>query len=336
MDGNVISGGDYLVKYLKVALSVGASVMCVLSLMWLQPEVYKIAFGSPVAILRLLTIASPLLLTGLAVHASLTTGRILIAGEGIYAAGGLAVALVGTSLPNSPLGLWVGLAAAFAIGSCIGFLISWLREVRGVHEVISGLLLNYVLQLLTRFLASGPMRDPASDAPHTRELLWTLPLLTSESDVNIGLIIGCLLTAAYIYVFHKTIIGRYIRSLGTTDGVAYVAGLNPVRTRMMIMAGAAGLIGLAGAISIGSAGPFRRFPADFYGSGVGFDGLVVGLLAGPSAWLLIPSTLLMGCIAHLSDALSLATSLPRQVGSLAGAIVFLIAAFFRYRKQSSN
>ena len=305
----------------------------VLSLMWLQPDVFTIAFGSPIALLRLLTLASPLLITGVAVHASLVTGRILIAGEGIYAAGGLMVALVGTSLPNTPLGLWAGLVAAVAICSCIGILISWLREVKGVHEVISGLLINYVLQLLTRFLASGPFRDPASDAPHTRELLWTLPLLSSDADVNVGLILGCILTAAYIYILHKTIIGRYVRSLGTTDGVAYVAGLNPVRTRILIMAGAAGLIGLAGAISIGSAGPFRRFPADFYGSGVGFDGLVVGLLAGPSAWLLIPSTLLMGCISHLSDALSLATSLPRQVGSLSGALVFLIAAFFRYRKQ---
>ena len=333
MDGNVLSGGDHLVKHGKVALSVGASVIGVLSLMWLQPDVFTIAFGSPIAFLRLLTLASPLLITGVAVHASLVTGRILIAGEGIYAAGGLMVALVGTTLPNTPLGLWAGLVAAVAICSCIGILISWLREVKGVHEVISGLLINYVLQLLTRFLASGPFRDPASDAPHTRELLWTLPLLSSDADVNVGLILGCILTAAYIYILHKTIIGRYVRSLGTTDGVAYVAGLNPVKTRMMIMAGAAGLIGLAGAISIGSAGPFRRFPADFYGSGVGFDGLIVGLLAGPSAWLLIPSTLLMGCISHLSDALSLATSLPRQVGSLAGALVFLIAAFFRYRKQ---
>jgi simple sugar transport system permease protein len=324
------------VKHIKIALSVVVSVIGVLSLRWLQPDVFTIAFGSPVAILRLLTIASPLLITGLAVHASLINGRILIAGEGVYAAGGLTVALVGTSLSNTPLGLWAGLVAAFAIGSGIGFLISWLREVKGVHEVISGLLLNYVLQLLTRFLASGPLRDPVSDAPHTRELLWTLPLLSANSDVNVGLVLGCLVTSAYIYVLHKTVMGRYIRSLGTTDGVAYVAGINPVKTRMMIMAGAAGLIGIAGAISIGSAGPFRRFPADFYGSGVGFDGLVVGLLAGPSAWLLVPSTLLMGCISHLSDALSLATSLPRQFGSLAGALVFLAAAFFRYRKQPRN
>jgi ABC-type uncharacterized transport system permease subunit len=103
-----------------------------------------------------------------------------------------------------------------------------------------------------------------------------------------------------------------------------------------VMVGSAGIIGLAGAISIGSAGPFRRFPADFYGSGVGFDGLIIGLLAGPSAWSLLPSTLLIACLSHLSDALSLATSLPRQVGSLAGALLFLLAAALRYRKQSRS
>jgi len=305
-------------------------------LLRLQPDVVNVAFGSPMAFLRFLTIATPLLIAGLGVHACLTTGRILIAGEGIYAAGGLTVAIVGTSLSNTPLGLWAGLTLAFAMGGCVGLLISWLRENKGVHEVISGLLMNYILQLLTRYLANGPFRDPTSDAPHTRELPWTLPLLYPGADVNIGLVTGCIMAVFYIYVFHKTVIGRYIRSLATSDGVTHVAGLPPKRTRIFVMVVSAGIIGLAGAISIGSAGPFRRFPSDFYGSGVGFDGLIIGLLAGPSAWLLLPSTLLIACLSHLSDALSLATSLPRQVGSLAGALLFLIAATLRYRNQSRS
>jgi len=305
-------------------------------LLRLQPDVVNVAFGSPMAFLRFLTIATPLLIAGLGVHACLTTGRILIAGEGIYAAGGLTVAIVGTSLSNTPLGLWAGLTLAFAMGGCVGLLISWLRENKGVHEVISGLLMNYILQLVTRYLANGPFRDPTSDAPHTRELPWTLPLLYPGADVNIGIVTGCIMAVFYIYVFHKTVIGRYIRSLATSDGVTHVAGLPPKRTRIFVMVVSAGIIGLAGAISIGSAGPFRRFPSDFYGSGVGFDGLIIGLLAGPSAWLLLPSTLLIACLSHLSDALSLATSLPRQVGSLAGALLFLIAATLRYRNQSRS
>ncbi len=323
-------------KHAKTLFALIGVALAAFALLRLQPDVVNIAFGSPMAFLRFLTIATPLLIAGLGVHACLATGRILIAGEGIYAAGGLTVAIVGTSLSNTPLGLWAGLILAFAIGGCVGLLISWLRENKGVHEVISGLLLNYILQLLTRYLANGPFRDPTSDAPHTRELPWTLPLLYPGSDVNIGLLLGCILIAVYIYLFHKTVIGRFIRSLATTDGVANVAGLPPKRTRIIVMVVSAGIIGLAGAISIGSAGPFRRFPADFYGNGVGFDGLIIGLLAGPSAWLLLPSTLLIACLSHLSDALSLATSLPRQVGSLAGALLFLIAATLRYRKQSRS
>ena len=308
-------------------------LLALLVLFRLQPDVFAIAFGSPMAFLRLLTLASPLLITGLAVHACLTTGRILIAGEGIYAAGGITVAIVGTTFVDTPLGLWAGLAMAFLIGASIGILISWLRESKGVHEVISGLLLNYLLQLLTRYLASSPFRDPTSDAPHTRELPWTLPLFSSTSDLNIGLILGGITLITYVYLLNKTLLGRFIRSLATTDGVALTAGLPPKRTRMIVMALASGFIGLAGAIMIGSAGPFRRFPADFYGSGVGFDGLIVGLLSGPNAWMLVPSTLLIAGLSHLSDALSLATALPRQVGSLIGASLFLITAIVRYRKQ---
>ncbi len=296
----------------------------------------SIAFGSPSGILRLMVIASPLLITGLAVQACLTTGRILIAGEGIYAVGGITVAIVATSIPNSPLGLWAGLAAAFVIGSSCGMLIAWLREFKRVHEVISGLLLNYILQLLTRYLANGPFRDPSSDAPHTRELPWTLPLLSTTTDLNVGLIIGLVVFSLLLYIFQRTLIGIYVRSLGTTDGVAYTAGLHPARTRMLIMSLATGLIGLAGAITIGSAGPFRRFPADFYGSGVGFDGLIVGLLSGSNTWMLIPSTLLVAGLAHLSDALTLATSLPRQVGTLVASLLFIIVAVVRYRNQTTS
>lgn len=323
-------------RHIKASLPV-CFVLIALSVLYLfQPDVFAIAFGSPMAFLRLLTLASPLLITGLAVHACLTTGRILIAGEGIYAAGGIAVAIVGTTFADTPLGLWAGLAMAFLIGALIGILISWLRESKGVHEVISGLLLNYLLQLLTRYLASSPFRDPTSDAPHTRELPWTLPLFSSTSDLNIGLILGGIMLIAYVYLLNKTLLGRFIRSLATTDGVALTAGLPPKRTRMIVMALASGFIGLAGAIMIGSAGPFRRFPADFYGSGVGFDGLIIGLLSGPNAWMLVPSTLLIAGLSHLSDALSLATALPRQVGSLIGASLFLITTIVRYRKQTRS
>jgi len=320
-------------KHIKAALPISFVLVPLLVLFRFQPDVFAIAFGSPMAFLRLLTLASPLLITGLAVHACLTTGRILIAGEGIFAAGGITVAIVGTTFVDTPVGLWAGLAMAFLIGALIGILISWLRESKGVHEVISGLLLNYLLQLLTRYLASSPFRDPTSDAPHTRELPWTLPLFSSTSDLNIGLILGGITLIAYVYLLNKTLLGRFIRSLATTDGVALTAGLPPKRTRMIVMALASGFIGLAGAIMIGSAGPFRRFPADFYGSGVGFDGLIVGLLSGPNAWMLVPSTLLIAGLSHLSDALSLATALPRQVGSLIGASLFLITAIVRYRKQ---
>ncbi|MFM7186957.1 MAG: ABC transporter permease [Armatimonadota bacterium] len=317
---------------IKTALPV-CFVLCALVILFRSyPDVFTIAFGSPVAFLRLLTLATPLLITGLAVHACLTTGRILIAGEGIYAAGGITVAIVGTTFVDSPLGLWIGLVLSFLIGASLGALISWLRETKGIHEVISGLLMNYILQLLTRYLASGPFRDPTSDAPHTKELPWTLPLLSSASEVNIGIFVCAIILIAYTYLFNKTLLGRFVRSLATTDGVAFTSGLPPVRTRLIVMGIATGLIGLAGAIMIGSAGPFRRFPADFYGSGVGFDGLIVGLLCGPNTWMIVPSTILIAGFSHISDALSLATALPRQVGSVVGASLFIVTAIVRYRK----
>lgn len=321
-------------KYVNIALTLGVLLIALLLLIRIQPDVFALAFGSPNSVLRMLTLASPLLMTGLAIHLCLTTGRILIAGEGIYAAGGITVAIVGTTFAATPVGLWLGLGMSFVIGASIGLLISWLRETKGVHEVISGLLLNYLLQLFTRYLANSPFRDPTSDAPHTRELPWTLPLLSSSSELNIGIILGVAMLIICSYVLTRTLLGHFLRSLATTDGVAMTAGLPPKQTRMIVMAFAAGLIGLAGAIMIGSAGPFRRFPADFYGSGVGFDGLIVGLLTGPNTWMLVPSTLLIAGISHLSDALSLATALPRQAGALIGAALFLITAMIRYRRQA--
>src|ERR1700754_4406386 len=153
------------------------------------------AYGSSFAWQTTLQRAAPLMLTALCVALPAQVGLIVIGGEGALALGGLAAAIVPQLVPAAtpwfvatPLmalfgmlagGLWVGAAGA-------------LRQLRGVNETISSLLLSYIAIALFKHLVEGPLRDPATlNKPSTPPLpdamtIGSLPGL----DVHWGLFWG--------------------------------------------------------------------------------------------------------------------------------------------------
>src|SRR5438552_2321991 len=104
--------------------------------------------------------AGVLTCTGLSVGLAYTVGLFNIGAEGQFMAGALAAAIVGqvTGLP-APLHLPLCLLAAAAAGSLPALAAAWLKVSRGVHEVISTIMLNWiVLHLVQDWLVVGPLQ----------------------------------------------------------------------------------------------------------------------------------------------------------------------------------
>jgi general nucleoside transport system permease protein len=287
------------------------------------------AFGSDIAIANTLRQATPLLLTGLAVSVALSAGLFNIGAEGQMAVGALAAATVGFTLKNMlppPILLLLSLVAGMGAAGFWAVLPPLLKVTRGAHEVITAILLNYIAQNLTRYLASGPLREAGGQAPQTPEVGATLPRLVSGYDVHVGLIIALFAVAFVAFALRRSVLGYETRMVGTGYGAAEAAGIPTAKIQVLAFVVSGALAGLAGAVSILGEVPFRRFVADFYGIGYGFDGLAVALLAAGSSGLpnplaIIPCALLFGGLSAGAEMMEFNANIPKQVVMVVQAIL---------------
>ena len=292
------------------------------------------AFGDGNAWARTLAQTTPLLFTGAAVGVGLAAGLFNIGAEGQLAVGALAGAGVAALAP-APLAVPLGLLLGAATGALWALLPAWLKVRRGAHEVITAILLNYAARNLTRWVATVPLKDPTGQTPQTAEVYATLPALLPAYDVHAGLILGLLTVAGVALALQRTVWGYETRLVGTNPDAARAAGVDPNRVtlRAFLLSGA--LAGLAGAVVVLGVVPFRRFPADFYGIGYGFDGLAVALLAGSYPWAVLPAAFLFGALGAGADQMSFATETPKQVAQVVQALLILgLSARLVWKKRS--
>lgn len=254
----------------------------------LAETIWTGSWGSMDAAINTLTKMTPLFLTGLAVALAFKAGLLNIGCEGQLTVGALSCAVVSQAASFLPgfLLVPVSLCAGAAAGGILAYPAILLRRVRGVHEVISTLLLNYMGIYLCGYLVSGPFGDGTA--------MGRTPLIPPGAELPALFRTGSLyLTSAPFFAlmlcltayfwFSKTVWGFEVRSVGTNPEAAGNAGIAVSRwqTRIFVLSGA--LAGLAGALEI--AAVHHRFYRSF-SPGYGFDGLTAAFLVnGSPEWL---------------------------------------------------
>ena len=154
-------------------------------------------FGSVFALSETLTRAIPLMLTGLAATVAFKARLFNIGAEGQLYMGALAAVAVGGlhggsgfALPTPLLFVLMLLAAALA-GALLLLGPALLKARLGVDEVVTTLLLNFIVLLLVSLMLDGPMKDPlAMGWPQSVGLLPELELskLIPQTRVHTGLL----------------------------------------------------------------------------------------------------------------------------------------------------
>ncbi|MCP4380353.1 MAG: ABC transporter permease, partial [Hyphomicrobiales bacterium] len=122
------------------------------------------AFGSLFAFSETLTRTTPLILTGLAAAVAFRARLWNIGGEGQLYAGALATVAVGAGVIDAPPLIMVPLVlAAGALAGALLMLGPALLKLRfGADEVVTTLLLNFVMLLFVQMMLEGPLQDPMS------------------------------------------------------------------------------------------------------------------------------------------------------------------------------
>jgi general nucleoside transport system permease protein len=227
--------------------------------------------------------AALLTLTGLSVAVAFKAGLFNIGAQGQMIVGAITAAVVGAHLPL-PAGahaVFALLGAAFA-GALYALLPALLKVRRGVHEVISTIMLNWVaVSLVENWLVVGPLRAASvgtTSRSGTEEILDTaqLPRLLGDiSRLNAGFLVALFAVAAVWLWLSRSTGGYETRVAGLGPEAGQLAGISVAgRTyRAMMIAGA--LAGLAGAVLV--LGTEHKFPATL-GAPYGFDGIAIALI----------------------------------------------------------
>nr|WP_315594364.1 ABC transporter permease [uncultured Cupriavidus sp.] len=290
-------------------------------------------FGSRFAWSETLTRATPLILTGLAVAVAFRTRLFNIGAEGQLYLGALAAVAVGgqvdggaapwaASLPNGVLfGLMV--AAGMLAGALLLLLPALLKMRLGVDEVVTTLLLNFIVLLAVSTMLDGPMKDPlAMGWPQSVALVPELELtrLMERSRAHSGLLIAVALAVAIWLVNRFTVFGLQMRAVGANRRAAAFAGMPVARVTLLAAALSGALAGLAGVVEV--AGRTGYLTLDM-SPGYGYTGVVIAMLAGLHPIGVVASAVFVAGILVGADGMSRAVGVPNTIADVIVAVALL-------------
>ena len=295
------------------------------------------AVGDSLALENTLVRSSPLLLIGLAVAVSFRCGIWNIGGEGQLYVGALAATAIATrAFGSAPPGVALPLAlgAGMVAGALWGGLAAVLRVTRGVSEVLSTILLNFIAVLGVAYAVHGPLQEMAATYPQSDALAATarLPRLPGTLRIHAGLPFVFLLPFLLWLMLFRTAAGLRLRAVGLSPEAARYAGISTSRETVRVLLLSGGLAGLAGAIEVcGVTG--RLF--ENLSPGYGFTAIAVALLARLHPIGVVPAALFFGALASGSGAMQRVAHVPSVTVQVVEALVILFSVGFALPRRGS-
>jgi len=210
-----------------------------------------------------------------------------------------------------------------------------LRTRFGVDEVVTTLLLNFIVLLFVSMMLDGPMKDPtALGWPQSVALRDDLQLdrLIARTRVHTGLVYAAVLAALLAFVMRATTFGFEVRAVGANARAAAFVGIPVARTMAVVALISGGLAGLAGAIEV--AGRTGYVTLDM-SPGYGYSGIVIAMLAGLNPLGVLVAAIFVAGVLVGADSMSRGVAVPTYIADVIVAVSLvsmLVATLFaRYR-----
>ncbi|QGG96039.1 ABC transporter permease [Actinomarinicola tropica] len=334
----------------RIGLGIAAPVVAVLFSLLLSSLFLVLADASPIeayrqmwdygtrsdSVISMINRAVPLYISGLAVAFGMKMGLLNIGVEGQYRIAAVAAAAVGSAvvLP-APLHVALILVVAVLAGMAWITVPTVLKVTRGVHEVISTIMMNAISIGLTAWLLQNFLDEKTSandlelatkDIPASGRfpslnpvLEWLGLELRTGSDLHGFVVIAALLGIAYYIVIWRTRFGFDLRASGANSSAALVSGVQPkamVAKTLLISGGLAGLVGMSQML-----GFFYRFTVDFPQQ-LGFTGIAVALLGRNHPAGIAIGALLFGFMERSAQILDL-EGIPKEIVVIMQGIIVI-------------
>ena len=294
-------------------------------------KLFSSIFSKPKYLVWTLVYASPLIFTGLSVAFSFRTGVFNIGAEGQFVIGGLVACVLGIVL-KLPAGLHaiVCLVAAAAAGCIWSLIVGVLKVKRGIHEVLSFIMFNWIAFYLSNYVVNLPgIHRESSEA--TQDVAASARLLMPEglrssldcSNAHWGIVLAVIAAVIIWVIIEKTTLGYKLKAVGFNSNGAEYGGIDANKSILTAL-GISGLLsGLGGAVQVlGMAGRLSQFAGQ---EGFGFEGITVALIGSSNPIGCIFSGLFYGAMKYGGSKLSIVKAPSEVVDIIMGCIVLLIA-----------
>jgi general nucleoside transport system permease protein len=308
-------------------------------------RLFDAAFLASGALSETVVAATPLAFTGLAAAVAFRMKLFNIGGEGQLYAGAITGATVGLLLAGAPSPVVIGamMVAGAAGGALVAAIPGVLRAYFSTNEIITSLMLNYVVALIIDYLifdSHSYLRDTtgfeASVFPQGKILpdeatwsSWTVHGLL----IPLGALVAVSLAVALWGLYAGTRFGFEVKVIGDSARAGRYAGMRTRRKILAVMCLSGAIAGLGGASQDGD---FRHQldPRGLTQANYGYTGIVVAALARYNPLAVVLIAFLLGGLQNAGYTLQGADFPNGLVGVLQGLILFCALGgelFVRYR-----
>jgi ABC-type uncharacterized transport system permease subunit len=236
---------------------------------------------------------------------------------GAIAGGGLAL-WAGDGLAG--LGPWgflpLGIAAGAIGGAAWAAVVALLRDRFGASEILVGLMLAYVADLLLAWLVFGPWRDPQGfNFPHTASFAPSTspPRLAEGTRAHWGAAVALAAAlAAWVYL-ERRLGGLRLQVAGLAPAAAGYAGFSARRVLWTVLPVSGALAGVAGALE--ATGPIGQLNPHV-STGYGFTAIVVAFVGRLHPLGCVPAAVLLSTFVIGGELAQSRMGLPAALGGI--------------------
>jgi simple sugar transport system permease protein len=265
-----------------------------------------------------------LILVGLAVAIVFRARQFSLGAEGQIYLGALAAGIISLHVA-APRTIHIGLAliAAAAAGFIWGLIPGILKAYVKADEIVSTLMLNVIAIQLYNLLLTRWLKDPTAGYLSTKFFPDTaiLPLVIPGTRVTIALFMVIVAIIAIWFLMERTPLGYEIKMIGANLEFARYGGINTKRVIALSMAVSGILAGLAGAqLALGLQ---KRLVLNL-STGIGFEGIVVALLARNNPKGVLLAGLFYGYLRIGAEIMERSSDVTREVVLIVQAVIILL------------
>lgn len=242
---------------------------------------FKGAYGGSYELASSIARGTPLVLTALTFSICVRAGMFNIGAEGQMMVGAIAAITIALFALPSGLHTIVGLLFAALAGAAWSIVPAILKITRGVSEVISTIMFNWIGRFLVIYLGIHALVDPMR-AEKTLAIpkAARFPVIVRGTDLTASVYMAVGVALIIYFVLWHTTVGYEVRAAGLNPTAARYGGIRNKRTMIFAFLLGGMTAGLAGAsIVMGLPPSYAIFSSGMPNlTNIGFDGMAVAMV----------------------------------------------------------